>query len=124
MLRAAVLIACLACTACGQSATHNASTHTASTPTASTRTAAGGQTWVPPANGATVFAHNCQSCHTLIGNESAHKQGGDLLGYKMSRAQILTQTREMPTRPLTAGELNAVVDYVLHAEQRARHRGT
>lgn len=114
MRRAAVLITCLACAACGQSATHTSATRATST----------GRTWAPPASGAAVFAHNCQSCHSLIGNESEHKQGGDLTGYNMSRAQVLTQTREMPTRPLTAAELNAVVDYVLRAQQRGRGRST
>lgn len=71
--------------------------------------------------GASIFAHNCASCHTLVGNESAHKQGGDLLGFHMTRRQLQTFTREMPTRPLTAAQLSAVVDYVLRAQQLA-HR--
>lgn len=65
-----------------------------------------------------VFAHACQSCHSLIGNESEHKQGGDLLGYDFSRQELISFTRVMPTRPLSAAELNAVVDYVLRAQAK------
>ena len=116
MRRTAVLIACLACASCGHSAAHP---HTAST--APSAPAISGS--LAPGTGAQVFAHSCQKCHSLIGNESAHKQGGDLLGYDMNRSQILTFTREMPTRPLTAAQLDAVVDYVLRAEQRAHRAG-
>jgi mono/diheme cytochrome c family protein len=72
-----------------------------------------------PANGASIFAHDCRSCHSLIGNESQRKQGGDLLSYAMTRAQLLGFTRVMPTRPLTSAQLDAVVDYVLRAQRRA-----
>jgi mono/diheme cytochrome c family protein len=71
--------------------------------------------------GAVVFARSCQACHSLIGNESRHKQGGDLLDYRMSRGEMTSFTREMPARPpLTQAELRAVVGYVLAAERRAR----
>ena len=51
---------------------------------------------------AAVFARNCSLCHSLIGNESRDRQGGDLVGYRLSRQQLLEFTREMPTRrPLT-----------------------
>lgn len=76
----------------------------------------------PPAvSGASVFAHTCSSCHSLVGNESLRKQGGDLIAYRMTRAQLLDFTRVMPTRPLSRAELDAVVDYVLRA-QAARRR--
>lgn len=66
-----------------------------------------------------MFAHDCQACHSVIGNESAHKQGGDLLGYHLTRAQWLSFTRVMPARrPLSKAELNAVVDYVLAQQKR------
>jgi mono/diheme cytochrome c family protein len=72
-----------------------------------------------PVNGAVVFAHSCRACHSLIGNESEHKQGGDLLGYHLTRAEWLSFTRVMPAkRPLTKAELNAVVDYVLQSQKR------
>jgi mono/diheme cytochrome c family protein len=107
---------CLACAACGGAVHQAASTGARSTSTGPITLPA-----QPAADGAHVFAHDCQSCHSLIGNESAHKQGGDLLGYNMTRSQLLTFTREMPTRPLTAAQLSAVVDYVLRAQQRG-HR--
>jgi len=72
---------------------------------------------------AAVFAKNCSACHSLIGNESRHRQGGDLVGYRLSRRELLEFTREMPTRrPLTASQLQLVVDYVLEIEQRGRAR--
>ena len=73
----------------------------------------------PAVSGAVVFAHDCRSCHSLVGNESEHKQGGDLLGYHLSRAEWLSFTKVMPAkRPLSDAELNAVVDYVLAAQKR------
>ena len=45
--------------------------------------------------------------------ESRHREGGDLVGYRLSRTVLLEFTREMSTRrPLTSSQLNAVVDYV------------
>jgi mono/diheme cytochrome c family protein len=105
------LAACLACAACG-GAVHQA---------ASTGPGTTGPITLPTqgaADGARIFVHDCQSCHSLVGNESQHKQGGDLLGYRMTRAQLLGFTRVMPTRPLTAAQLAAVVDYVLRAQRR------
>jgi mono/diheme cytochrome c family protein len=70
--------------------------------------------------GAAVFAQSCLACHTLIGNESGHKQGGDLLGYRMSRATLTSFTRVMPVRrALSRAQLRAVVTYVLRAERGA-----
>jgi mono/diheme cytochrome c family protein len=69
-------------------------------------------------SGAVVFAHDCQSCHSLIGNESEHKQGGDLLGYDLTRQEWVSFTRVMPTRPLSAAQLNAVVSYILRVQAR------
>jgi mono/diheme cytochrome c family protein len=75
----------------------------------------------PP--GAAVFARDCTACHSLLGNESLHRQGGDLLGYRISRAELLEFTREMPVRhPLTRAELNDVVDYVFALQRHARSR--
>lgn len=91
---------------------------------ASTSTRVTGPVTLPTrqaADGAAIFVRDCQSCHSLVGNESEHKQGGDLLGYRMTRAQLLGFTRVMPTRPLTAAQLSAVVDYVLRAQRRG-HR--
>jgi mono/diheme cytochrome c family protein len=65
-------------------------------------------------SGAGVFARACAACHSLVGNESRHKQGGDLLGYRLTRAEWLQFTREMPVKkPLTDAEVAAVVDYIL-----------
>lgn len=109
------IAACLACVACG-GAVHRAAS-SSSSPRASTPIQLPAQA---SGDGQAVFAHDCASCHTLIGNESAHKQGGDLIGYQMTRSQLTRQTEVMPTRPLTSAQLRAVVDYVLRA-QRAGH---
>jgi mono/diheme cytochrome c family protein len=68
-----------------------------------------------------LFASHCSACHSLIGNESRPRQGGDLVGYRFTRLQLLEFTREMPTRrPLSSSELNTLVDYVLDVEQHRR----
>ncbi len=70
-----------------------------------------------------MFARSCRACHSLIGNESRHRPGGDLAGYALTRQALLEFTREMPTRrPLTASEQQAVVEYVFAVQQRARAR--
>jgi mono/diheme cytochrome c family protein len=70
-----------------------------------------------------LFASDCSACHSLIGNESRPRQGGDLVGYRFSRSQLLEFTREMPTRrPLSSSELHTLVDYVLGVEQHRRAR--
>jgi cytochrome c1 len=70
-------------------------------------------------SGAQVFAEKCAACHSVIGNESRHRVGGDLLGYRISRQQLTEFTREMPVRkPLTHAELSAVVDYLYSLQQR------
>jgi mono/diheme cytochrome c family protein len=77
----------------------------------------------PQTREAAVFAGNCSACHSLIGNESRHTQGGDLVGYRLSRRELLEFTREMPTRrPLTSSQLDGVVDYVLKIQERGRTR--
>jgi mono/diheme cytochrome c family protein len=77
-----------------------------------------------PAGGAVVFQRDCSSCHSLIGNESLHRPAGDLLGYTLTRQQLLEQTRQMPVRRrLSGAELNAVVDYVQAMQKRARRAG-
>jgi mono/diheme cytochrome c family protein len=78
----------------------------------------GGSGHAPAVSGARVFARDCALCHSLVGNESLHRQGGDLLGYRMSRQQLVQFTREMPVRhPLTRAELNAVVEYVFSLQR-------
>ncbi len=73
--------------------------------------------------GAALFAHNCSLCHSLIGNESLRRQGGDLLGYRLSRPTLLQFAREMPVRrPLTEAQLARIVDYIRRVQASgARH---
>jgi len=76
-----------------------------------------------PRSGAALFAQDCGKCHSLIGNESLHRQGGDLVAYHLSPEILAQFTREMPVRrPLRADQLAAVVAYVYAAERRARPR--
>jgi mono/diheme cytochrome c family protein len=83
----------------------------------------GGTSAAGPPSGAKVFAKSCAGCHSLIGNESRHRPGGDLLAYRMSRQELVEFTREMPVRqPLTAAGLRAVVDYVAAIQRRSAAR--
>jgi mono/diheme cytochrome c family protein len=83
----------------------------------------GGGSGPSEALGAAVFARSCSACHSLIGNESLHRQGGDLVGYRLRRQELLEFAREMPARrPLTSSQLEGVVDYVLAIQQRGRTR--
>jgi mono/diheme cytochrome c family protein len=71
--------------------------------------------------GASVFADSCSVCHSLVGNETRRTQGGDLVGYRLSRAVLTQFTAEMPVRRrLTPAELAAVVSYVQAAERHHR----
>jgi mono/diheme cytochrome c family protein len=81
----------------------------------------GGASAKRPEGAATLFRQDCGACHSLAGNESLHKPGGDLLGYDLAPAILRQFTREMPVHPrLTPGELTAIVDYVYRFQQRAR----
>jgi mono/diheme cytochrome c family protein len=93
--------------------------HSSRSATHSTSRSAGGVFSNP--SGETIFAEHCSVCHSLNGHDNPRLQGGDLLGFHGSRAQTVQFVREMPIvhRPLTATELQAVVDYVMTAERRA-----
>ena len=83
----------------------------------------GGASRVQSQAGAHVFARDCEMCHSVIGNESLHRVGGDLLGYRMTRQQLNEFTREMPVRrPLSRAQLTAVVDYLYALQQRGAAR--
>jgi mono/diheme cytochrome c family protein len=70
------------------------------------------------AEGKRVFAGSCSVCHGLSGAESAPRQGGDLAGFRMSEAQLESETRIMPMpRRLTAAEIRAVSLYVLGVQR-------
>lgn len=71
-----------------------------------------------PQVGAALFAQDCSVCHSLSGNNSPSRQGGDLLGYRFSRAVMLEFAREMPIRrPLSSAELGVLTDYIVQAER-------
>ncbi len=68
--------------------------------------------------GPAVFKQSCQACHSLSGNESARKPGGDLAGYRLSVDQLLQFASEMPVRrPLSQSQLLAVSTYVAMVER-------
>jgi mono/diheme cytochrome c family protein len=69
--------------------------------------------------GESVFDAGCATCHSLVGNESLHRIGGDLLGYRLTRDEMLQFVREMPARrPLSPTDVRAVSDYVVALEHR------
>jgi mono/diheme cytochrome c family protein len=73
-----------------------------------------------PATARVLFAEDCSACHSLIGNESLRRQGGDLLDYRFSRRDLLEFAREMPVRrPLSPAQLEAIVVYVSAKERSA-----
>ena len=75
------------------------------------------------ASGSALFAEDCSKCHSLIGNESRRRQGGDLLDHWFSRQDLLEFAREMPVRrPLSPAQLAAIVDYVFGRERSASGR--
>lgn len=77
-----------------------------------------------PAVGQGVFSRACSACHSLVGNESLHRSGGDLLGYGFSAAALTQYTRVMPLRrPLSAAQTAAVVAYLLRVQRGSRARG-
>lgn len=66
-----------------------------------------------------IFSSSCSGCHTLSAGAARRTVGGDLLPYRMTRAQMVAFVREMPVpRTLSAADVQAVSDYVL-ALQRA-----
>jgi mono/diheme cytochrome c family protein len=70
-------------------------------------------------SGRVLFSEACGSCHSLSGVEDPRRQGGDLLRFQSSRAQLMELAGEMPvTRPLTETQLRAVVSYVMAVERR------
>ena len=76
------------------------------------------------APGAALFAARCSGCHTLAGGDAKKTSGGDLVEFHFPRAVLTQYTSEMPlTKPLTATEMRAVVDYVLAVQSRPGGRG-
>lgn len=75
----------------------------------------------PASDGVGLFNVACGQCHSLIGNESLRRPGGDLLGYHFSRVELVSFAREMPVRRrLSRSQLAAIVAYVLSAQRSAR----
>lgn len=69
--------------------------------------------------GRAVFAASCSSCHTLTGHDTSTTGGGDLAILRMSRADILSFARVMPTpHRLSLRELEAVAAYIAAAQRR------
>ncbi len=70
-------------------------------------------------SGRALFAQACGACHTLSGHNDARHQGGDLLAFRASRVQFVQLASEMPVRrPLSRGQLQAVVRFVRAVEAR------
>ena len=74
--------------------------------------------------GQTLFSQDCGACHSLTGRESPRRQGGDLLGLRVSRGAMLEFVREMPVpRPLSSAQERVVADYVLAVEAQGHRSG-
>ena len=56
----------------------------------------------------------CAACHSVSGHNSPRQQGGDLLHFHSTRAQLVQLTREMPIlhHRLSDSEVAAVVSYL------------
>lgn len=77
----------------------------------------GGHAHEPAYSGRALFDQACGACHTLSGHNDPRHQGGDLRDFHASRAQLLQLTAEMPVRrPLSGGQLQAVVSFVMALE--------
>jgi len=75
----------------------------------------------PAASGRTVFAQECAACHSLTGVDNPRRQGGDLLAFHSSRAQLTELAGEMPVRhALDGAALRSVVSFIMAAERRSR----
>lgn len=73
----------------------------------------------PGATGRALFAEDCAVCHSLTGHASPGQQGGDLLGFQMTRSQMLEFVREMPLpHRLSSTQQETVAGYVRAAEAR------
>jgi len=58
-------------------------------------------------------------CHSLTGQQSPRRQGGDLLALHMTRTEMLEFVREMPVpNSLSSAQTQAVADYVRAVEAR------
>ena len=74
--------------------------------------------------GQTLFEQDCGVCHSLTGQESPRRQGGDLLAVHVSRGVMLQFVAEMPVpHHLSSAQLRAVADYVLAVEARGHRSG-
>jgi mono/diheme cytochrome c family protein len=70
-------------------------------------------------SGRSLFTQACGFCHSLTGQDSPSKQGGDLLGVRLRRPVALQFAREMPVRhPLSPAQLAAIVDYIALVQRR------
>jgi mono/diheme cytochrome c family protein len=79
----------------------------------------GGSAGSRSVSGRAVFAQECASCHSLTGHDDPRHQGGDLRGFRASRAQLTQFAAEMPVRhALSAAQLSAVVSFVRASETR------
>jgi mono/diheme cytochrome c family protein len=78
----------------------------------------GGHASASASSGRVLFGQACGACHSLTGHDDPRHQGGDLLGFHASRAQLSQLASEMPVRrPLNRAQLRAVVSFVMSAEE-------
>jgi mono/diheme cytochrome c family protein len=75
----------------------------------------------PSDSAAVLFSQACGACHSLTGRNDPRRQGGDLLAFHSSRAQMTQLAAEMPVRrALDRSQLQAVVSFVMAATRSRR----
>jgi len=76
------------------------------------------------ADGRRVFAENCSACHSLSSRPAPELNGGGLLAYRLSPAEVASFVRVMPLRrALSRDQTAAVSAYVAQVEAAASRRG-
>jgi mono/diheme cytochrome c family protein len=71
-------------------------------------------------SGRTVFANDCQVCHSISVASSPAQQGGDLRHLRLPRSELLQYAAEMPALNgrLSTADRAAVVGYLQAVERR------
>jgi len=68
------------------------------------------------AEGRELFVDACAACHTLTGHDT-RADGGDLGLLRLTRAQMLSFERIMPTPPISSNQRSKIASYVVRVEQ-------
>ena len=120
----AIAGACLMLSACGGGSSPSSSSSSSSGAAAGGGSGSGGApvsaSGAGSAAGRALFTEACGQCHSVTGHNKPSQQGGDLLHFKSTRAELVQLTKEMPVihHRLTDAQVQAVVDYLRALEGR------